>query len=79
MTPIGTDGLLKTGHVLKKLQISRTTLYSLIRNAEFPARITLYGKVGGWLEKEIDEWLANRVSASRRGAKQKANSETETG
>lgn len=45
--------------------LSRSTIYLRIANGEFPAPISLGGRAVGWLEHEIDNWLAEKVEASR--------------
>jgi prophage regulatory protein len=48
-----------------KAGISKTNLYSQIANGTFPAPIKLGPKAVGWLETDIDEWIAGRVRVSR--------------
>ena len=46
--------------VLKKTNLSRSTIYRLEAQGKFPARVRLGENSTGWHEHEIDEWLANR-------------------
>ena len=48
--------------------LSRSTIYLRISKDEFPAPISLGGRAVGWLENDVDAWLAEKVEASR-GAK----------
>lgn len=40
--------------------LSRTTIWRLERDGLFPKRRLLTGKIVGWDEAEIDEWIASR-------------------
>ncbi len=44
----------------KKVGLSRPTIYRKMRRGEFPAAIDLGNGQLGWLEEEIDEWIASR-------------------
>ncbi len=48
--------------------LSRSTLYLRMSKNEFPAPISLGGRAVGWLEFEVNAWLAQKVEVSR-GAK----------
>lgn len=45
--------------------LSRSSIYNFIAAGEFPKQIRLGTRAVGWLEAEVDEWLANRVAESR--------------
>ncbi|MGE5539628.1 MAG: helix-turn-helix transcriptional regulator [Gemmatimonas sp.] len=45
--------------------LSRSTIYAWVRDGLFPAPISLGPKAVGWLESELDAWLAERTRASR--------------
>jgi prophage regulatory protein len=40
--------------------LSATTLWRLEKNGKFPKRRKLSDHLVGWLENEINEWLASR-------------------
>ncbi|WP_250866211.1 AlpA family transcriptional regulator [Caballeronia sp. INSB1] len=49
--------------------LSRSTLYAEIKAGRFPKQIQLTSKrCVGWLATDIDEYIAARVAASRKGA-----------
>ena len=52
------QAILKTG-------LSRSTIYTLIKLGDFPKQIQLYPRTMGFLESEIDEWIAGRIASSR--------------
>ncbi len=46
--------------VLARVGLSRSTLWRLIKAGQFPKPIKLGGRAVGWIEEEIDEWIASR-------------------
>lgn len=54
--------LLKIHDVLHRCSISRSSLYRLISKGYFPSQVRLApeGRSVGWLEEDIDEWIASR-------------------
>lgn len=46
--------------VKRKTDFSRSTIYRLEAQGNFPARVRLGENSVGWYEDEIDAWLANR-------------------
>jgi prophage regulatory protein len=45
--------------------LSKTTLYSLIREHSFPAPVSLGPRVVAWVKSEIKQWATDRILASR--------------
>jgi len=45
--------------------LSRSTIYLRISRNEFPSPISLGGRAVGWLEKDVENWLAEKIEASR--------------
>jgi len=50
--------------VIAKTSLCRSSIYALLANGDFPARIKLSPRRMGFLESEIDTWIAER-SANR--------------
>jgi predicted DNA-binding transcriptional regulator AlpA len=48
----------------KGIAYSRTQLWRLEKRSAFPRRVPLAGRNGrhGWVEHEIDEWIASRIA-----------------
>ncbi|MBM4298071.1 MAG: AlpA family transcriptional regulator [Deltaproteobacteria bacterium] len=46
--------------------LSRSTIYLRIAEGRFPKPVSLGGRAVGWLENEIQDWLQQRIDASRR-------------
>jgi prophage regulatory protein len=51
--------------VLRTSGYSKSRLYVLIANGEFPSPIKLGDRAVGWLSTEIEQWVSSRVLASR--------------
>lgn len=53
--------ILRRDQVIGRTGLSRSTIYSLIQQGEFPKQIQLSPRSVGWLEIEIDLWLKSRI------------------
>jgi prophage regulatory protein len=53
--------LLRFSEVQAKVGLSRTTLWRLEREHQFPKRKRIGKNSVGWLESEVDEWISSRV------------------
>jgi len=57
--------LIRRRHVERRTGLSRTSIYRLISEGQFPKPVSLGIRAVGWVESEIDAWLAARVADSR--------------
>lgn len=62
--------VLRSRDVVDRTGIPVSTRYELLARGEFPAPIRLDGRTDGrglvgWVEHEIDAWIASRIRASR--------------
>jgi prophage regulatory protein len=46
----------------KGIRYSRSHTYRLIKNGNFPRPVAIGGNCVGFIEDEIDEWLASKVA-----------------
>ena len=44
--------------------LSRSSIYAMIANGEFPAQIKIGIRAVGWRQSEIESWIENRSSQS---------------
>jgi prophage regulatory protein len=58
---------LRLPQVCKITGLRRSMIYRMQSEKRFPQRIKLSERAVGWLEREVQEWLAQRVESSRRG------------
>ena len=57
--------ILRLPEVKQRTGLSRSSIYLRITNNEFPSSISLGGRSVGWLEKDIDKWIVERIEQSR--------------
>lgn len=57
--------VLRRRQVEARTGLGRSSLYALIAGGQFPTQIRLSANTVGWLEHEIDGWIAERTKASR--------------
>jgi prophage regulatory protein len=57
--------IIRLSQAILKTGLSRSTIYTLIKLGDFPKQIQLSPRTMGFLESEIDEWIAGRIAASR--------------
>jgi|TARA_B100001964_G_C14208354_1_gene589248 prophage regulatory protein len=61
-----THTILRLPVVKERTGLSRSTIYLRISKYEFPAPISLGGRAVGWLEEDINNWLGQKIEASRK-------------
>lgn len=57
--------IIRLPRTIEKTELSRSTIYSLIKAGDFPKQVHLSPRTMGFLESEVDAWIADRVAASR--------------
>jgi prophage regulatory protein len=57
--------ILRLPAVKERTGLSRSSIYLRIARNDFPRPISLGARAVGWLEHEIEDWLASRVAQSR--------------
>ena len=63
-----THTILRLPAVKTRTGLSRTTIYLRVSQGTFPRPVSLGGRAVGWVEEEIQSWLAERITASRKAA-----------
>lgn len=59
------EQILKLPEVIRTTGLARSTIYKLISENRFPKQIKLTSFSSGWLKSEINQWLEERIAASR--------------
>ena len=54
--------LIRLKEVLARVRLGRSTIYNLIKASKFPKSIPLGPRSVAWVESEIDEWIAQKIS-----------------
>jgi len=57
--------ILRLPKVKARTGLSRSSIYLGVAKGTFPAPVSLGARAVGWIESEIDDWLTQRVQASR--------------
>ncbi len=64
-----THTILRLPAVKTSTGLSRSTIYLRVAEGTFPKPVSLGGRAVGWLEAEIQDWLRQRIEASRKAAR----------
>jgi prophage regulatory protein len=59
--------ILRRKQVEARVGLSRSTIYGAVNAGTFPKPINLGPQSVGWIEAEIEQWLRDRIAASRNG------------
>lgn len=59
---------LRLPEVMARTGLSRSTIYMRLDEGRFPRPVALGGRAVGWIEAEVDEWMRERIAASRSDA-----------
>ena len=62
-----THTILRLPDVKIRTGLSRSTIYLHISKGMFPESISLGDRAVGWLEADINEWLEQKITASKNG------------
>jgi prophage regulatory protein len=63
-----THTVLRLPAVKARTGLSRSTIYLRISQGAFPRPVSLGARAVGWVEIEIQEWLEQRIEASRKAS-----------
>jgi prophage regulatory protein len=58
--------ILRLPEVKRSTGLSRSTIYLRVAEGTFPKPVCLGGRAVGWLAEEVQDWLQNRIDASRK-------------
>lgn len=61
--------LIRVPEVLRRVGFSRTTMYELIKEDRFPDKVIIGARSVAFVESEIDAWIENTISDSRKNNK----------
>lgn len=57
--------LIRLPEVKARTALSRSTIYKRVADGSFPPPIKLGERAVGWIEAEVEAWLAEKIKASR--------------
>jgi prophage regulatory protein len=58
--------ILRLPAVKTRTGLSRSTIYLRVKEGRFPKPISLGARAVGWVDAEVEEWLAGQIELSRR-------------
>jgi prophage regulatory protein len=56
------NNIIRLPATIQKTGLSRSTIYILISRGEFPQKIQLATRSIGFLESEVNDWIAEKIS-----------------
>ena len=59
--------LIRRPEVKQRTGLSRSTIYARIAERTFPEQIPRAGRVVGWLDSEIEQWIADQIDTRNGG------------
>jgi prophage regulatory protein len=62
------DSILRLPAVKNRTGLSRSTIYLRVSQGTFPRPVSLGGRAVGWVEEEVQSWLAERIAGRREAA-----------
>ena len=60
-----TQRIIRLAEVKSKTGLSRSSIYERIKDGSMPAPIKITSHAVGWIEKEVDDWITQRIAKSR--------------
>lgn len=60
-----TETILRLAAVTKRTGYGRSSVYAKMARGEFPKEISLGPRAVGWLQSEVENWIQQRINASR--------------
>lgn len=57
--------ILRMPIVLDRTGLSRSTVYQRVTEGRFPRPVSLGARAVGWIETEVEEWIASRIEIRR--------------
>ena len=58
--------ILRLPEVINRVGLKRAAIYLYVGRGQFPKQINLGPRAVGWVEHEIDAWVAARIEVTRR-------------
>ena len=55
------ERLIKLNEVKQDTGLSRSSIYRLVKNGDFPKPVKLGERASAWLESEVNNWIADRI------------------
>jgi prophage regulatory protein len=56
--------ILRRKDVERRTGLGRSSLYGLMKSGQFPKSVKISARAVGWLESDIDSFIASKIAAS---------------
>jgi len=63
LRPTSPNDLIRREEVINMVGLSRSTIYTLMKNSEFPLSIKLSERSVAWLRRDIQNWISNKTAS----------------
>ena len=60
--------LIRLPEVIRQTGLARSSIYESVRDRTFPKPVPLCGRNVAWVESQVQQWIADRIAASRGAA-----------
>lgn len=60
-----TSKLIRLPEVRRRVPLSRSTIYLMVSNGEFPKPVSIGPRAVAWVESEVDAWVGAKIGAAR--------------
>ena len=57
--------IIKLPEVISITGLSSSSVYRLAAEGSFPQPLKILARSSGWIKSEVDEWISDRIKASR--------------
>lgn len=64
--PVSQLRVIRLPEVKQRTGLSRSSIYRLMAESNFPQSCKLGERIIAWVESDIDRWLAEKIASSRR-------------
>lgn len=54
---------LRLPDVIRLTGLSKSTIYKMVKEGQFPKSVPIYGQTVAWLSSEVSEWASARINA----------------
>ncbi|WP_284383196.1 AlpA family phage regulatory protein [Litoribrevibacter albus] len=54
--------LIRISEVMNKTSLAKSTIYKYMTQGEFPPAVQLSKNFVAWVEEEVEEWIATKIS-----------------
>jgi prophage regulatory protein len=61
-----THKMIRLPTVIEQTGLSRSSIYLRMKNNKFPQSISLGDRAIAWLEADIEQWLEDKITASKK-------------